>query len=151
MVVTHPLFPHGSGTAVFVLDASVAFGWIVTTPLNWYANRVMSSLGTKRPVVPTSWISHVADLLLGAERQGLVTQAVTAAKLPTLRGFPILFDDETDARMWGDIRDLARTHDLSVFAAAYLELALRLTLPLATTDASLSRTAISAGVSIFTP
>ena len=48
-----------------------------------------------------------------AEQQTLFTSAETTAKLPTLRRYPILFDDETDDRMWGDILDLA------TLAAAY--------------------------------
>lgn len=151
MIVTHPLFPNGWGSPAFVLDVSVTLGWIITTPPNWYANRVLSAVLTRKPVVPMSWIPHVAGALSGAEQRGLITPAETTAKLPTLRGYPILFDDETDARMWGDILDLARVHNLSLFDAAHLELALRLNLPLATTDAVLSHAGTTAGVSLFTP
>jgi predicted nucleic acid-binding protein len=101
--------------------------------------------------VPEIWILQMADGLAKAERQKLFTPALTTPKLATLRNYPILFDDETHARAWSDTLDLARAHKLSVFDAAYLELALRLKLPLATADRALTRAANSGGATTFTP
>ncbi|MCE9565661.1 MAG: type II toxin-antitoxin system VapC family toxin [Planctomycetes bacterium] len=55
------------------------------------------------------------------------------------------------ARAWSHILPLARAYSLPVYDAAYLELALRLKLPLATIDPNLTRTAANVGVPIFTP
>jgi predicted nucleic acid-binding protein len=151
MVVTHPLFPHGTGTPAFVLHVSVSLGWIVPARATGYTGNVLSALSKARPVVPEIWIVHMADGLATAERQGLFTPALTTLRLAALRNYPILFDDETHARAWYDTLDLARAHKLSVSDAAYLELALRLNLPLATADRALTRAANSAGATTFTP
>jgi predicted nucleic acid-binding protein len=151
MVITHPLFPHGSGTPAFVMHVSVSLAWIVPAWATSYTVKILSALSKARPVVPEIWIVQMADGLATAERQGLFTPPLTTLRLATLRNYPILFDDETHARAWSDTLDLARAHNLSVFDAAYLELALRLKLPLATADSALTRAANSGGATTFTP
>jgi predicted nucleic acid-binding protein len=64
---------------------------------------------------------------------------------------PIRVDDETAPRAWSDILRVARTYGLSAYDAAYLELAIRLGLPLASLDDKLTATAASAGVDAFRP
>jgi predicted nucleic acid-binding protein len=151
MVITHPLFPNGVGTPSYVMHVTVTLGWIVSGLGTPYTRQLLFAISTAIPVVPESWIRHVAEGLLRAERQGLFPAAQAAPKLATLRNYPILFDDETDAHAWSDTLDLARAHNLPVADAAYLELALRLKLPLATADAALTRAATSAGAPTFTP
>ena len=151
MVITHPLFPNGAGTPSYVMHVSVTLGWIVSALGTPYTQGLLSVISKAIPVVPESWILHVADGLLRAERRGLFPAAQTTPKLATLRNYPILFDDETHARAWSDTLDLARAHKLSVFDATYLELALRLKLPLATADRALTRAATSGGATTFTP
>jgi predicted nucleic acid-binding protein len=65
--------------------------------------------------------------------------------------FQVVLDPETPALAWTDILDIARARSISIDDAAYLELARRPNLPLATTDATLTRAASAAGVAIFTP
>ncbi|VTT98010.1 PilT domain-containing protein OS=Gloeocapsa sp. PCC 7428 GN=Glo7428_2602 PE=4 SV=1 [Gemmataceae bacterium] len=151
MIAKHPLFPHALRPPVFVADVSVSVGWVVTTRSNMYAVSVLSALVRKPPVVPSVWIAGVADALLRAEQAGEFPPAQTAAKLALLQAYPIWFDDETDAYSWSDTLALARTHLISVPDAAYLELALRVRLPLATIDAALARAAAAAGVALFAP
>jgi predicted nucleic acid-binding protein len=64
---------------------------------------------------------------------------------------PIRVDDETAARAWSDILHVARSYGLSAYDASYLELAIRLGLPLASLDDNLKATAASAGVAEFKP
>jgi len=64
---------------------------------------------------------------------------------------PIEVDQETPGRAWSDILHVARSYDLSAYDAAYLELAIRLGLPLASLDDRLKATAASAGVTEYRP
>ena len=66
-------------------------------------------------------------------------------------GFPIVIDDETNTRAWGDTLALARGHKLSAYDAAYLELAIRRRLPLATLDDPLKAAAAAVGVALYDP
>jgi predicted nucleic acid-binding protein len=150
MLIKHPLFPHAVNTATLVLDVSVALRWVVQALATPYSNGVMAAMVRETAAVPACWLIALTDAVNGAEHSGLITPPVTAAKFATLCKYPIWFDDETDPRLWRDIFPLARTHNLSVFDAAYLELALRLKLPLATTDPALSRAANTAGATGFT-
>jgi predicted nucleic acid-binding protein len=71
--------------------------------------------------------------------------------LSLLAGLPIAVDDETSSRAFGDIVHLARSHGLSAYDAAYLELAMRRGLPLACLDGKLKAAALAAGVALFMP
>jgi predicted nucleic acid-binding protein len=68
-----------------------------------------------------------------------------------MASFNVRIDDRHPALLWPDVMAGSRSRRLSTFDAAYLELALRLGLPLATIDAKLTRAAAAAGVPIFTP
>ena len=75
-----------------------------------------------------------------------------AAKWLAYLGFlPIAVDDETNDRAWGEVLSLARAHRLSAYDAAYLELAVRRGLPLATLDDKLRAAASTLGVPAFAP
>ncbi len=68
-----------------------------------------------------------------------------------LAALPIAGDGQTVTRAWSDTIALARAHALSTYDAAYLELALREALPLASLDEKLRRAAAAVGVGLFKP
>ncbi|WP_439625810.1 type II toxin-antitoxin system VapC family toxin [Gemmata sp.] len=135
----------------FVLDASVTSRWCLTAQATTYTSRVLGRVVALKPCVPVSWSLHLADTLRVAETQRLVTAAEVDLFLSQLVALPIFLDDETPARAWPEILALARTHLIPVYDAAYLELAVRVRLPLATIDAALARAAAAAGVPLFAP
>src|SRR5439155_24183002 len=94
---------------------------------------------------------EVANALLMGERRKRSTEADTMKWLTFLAALPIAIDDETVARCWPDALPAARLHNLSVYDAAYLELALRRGLPLASTDDKLNAAAKAAGVGAYRP
>jgi predicted nucleic acid-binding protein len=152
MTTLSPLFPYVTHPPGFVLTADVAIVWVVRnrTPTR-YPYDVVSALYRTSAIVPESWLIDLADRMVVAERNGQISSAQATANLTILRGYPIVVDPDTHTRAWDEILTLARTHAISVPDAAYLELALRQNLPLATTDATLARAAGAAGVTIFTP
>lgn len=83
------------------------------------------------------------------ERRRRSTQANTVAWLGFLAALPIAVDEETRAHAFGNTLNLARDHNLSAYDAAYLELAMRRALPLATLDEKLKAAAAAVGVPLF--
>ena len=134
-----------------VLDGSVALAWCFPDEKAPYPQAVLDSLATARAVVPSVWPLEVANALLVGERRKRSTQADTAHWIAFLRSLPITVDPETVARAWGDTLTLARAQSLTEYDAAYLELALRRGLPLATLDDQLKAAVAAVGVPLFTP
>ena len=118
----------------FILDASISLSWFFEDETDAYAEAVEDSITKAVALVPAHWHLEVANALLVAERKKRATEAKIVHFLSLLSSLPITIDDETAARAWSDSLALARAHSLSVYDAAYLELAIRQGLPLATLD-----------------
>ena len=151
MIVFLPWTPNPRGTPTFVLDAEVTVAWRVPARGTSYPSGVLGRMTRAIAVVPECWFLHVAERVRGCVRKKQLTAPQASQFFTDLQAFAIWVDNETPFRAWGDTFDLARAHRISADSAAYLELALRMNLPLATTDATLSRVAPAAGVSVFTP
>jgi predicted nucleic acid-binding protein len=132
-----------------VLDNSVALAWCFedeqTPPIMALLDRVAES----GAVAPLLWPLEAQNGLLSAERRRRLDAARRAEMARLLRALPIALDHETAAQAWTDTAALAARHGLSVYDAAYLELALRRGLPLATTDGALRAAATAAGVALL--
>jgi len=135
----------------FVLDCSVALGWFFADEGAAFAKAVASSLATTRAIAPSIWPLEVANAILMGERRRRSTPAQASAWLASLRTLPIAIDDETTSHAWGTSLDLGREHSLSAYDAAYLELAIRKHLPIATLDGVLKGAAKKLGVRAFEP
>jgi predicted nucleic acid-binding protein len=135
----------------FVLDCSVTMAWYFKDEADPYADAARTALGGVGAAVPALWPLEVANILALGERRKRSTEAEAAVWLGLLRRLPIRVDEETPARAWTDVLHVARRHGLSAYDAAYLELALRLGLPLATLDDRLKAAAAAAGVTEFAP
>jgi len=137
----------------FVLDNSVTMRWCFGDgkPSELaYAAGILDALHGTSAQVPTIWGLEVANVLARAEDRGLITEARSEAFLALLRRLRIEADAETFAQSLGSILQLARRYRLSSYDAAYLELALRGGLALATLDEDLRKAAKRTGVSIVT-
>jgi predicted nucleic acid-binding protein len=135
----------------FVLDCSIVFAWYFADESDPYADAVALALPGAVAVVPSLFHLEVANTLVVGERRKRSTEAQATAFLARLAGLPIAVDGQTNARAWSETIALARAHNLSSYDAAYLELALRESLPLATLDAMLRTINTSVGVALFTP
>jgi predicted nucleic acid-binding protein len=135
----------------FVLDGSVTLAWYFKDEADPYADAVAASIPGAQPAVPAIWPLEVANAVLVGERRKRSTEAQAARWLAYLGSLPIAVDDQTTARAWTDVLRLGRAHALSAYDAAYLELALRRGLPLATLDGPLKAAAAAAGVAVYAP
>jgi predicted nucleic acid-binding protein len=99
-------------------------------------------------VVPSIWPLEVANVVQRAESKGLLRPADTDEFLELLRGLPIEVDAETATHALSQILTLARRHQLTSYDAAYLELAARRGIAIATLDDHLRRAAADARIAI---
>lgn len=138
----------------FVLDNSVTMSWLLNDgkPSDLaYARKVLGALRDTAAVAPGLWALEAANVLTRLEAKGLMSEAHTRAFVGTLGRLPIAVDGATASQALGDTLNLARRYKLSAYDAAYLELAMREGLPLATLDADLDKAARKAGVQHFAP
>jgi predicted nucleic acid-binding protein len=102
-------------------------------------------------VVPAIWRFEVTNAFLSGERRGRLTRAQTDRALRLLETLPIEVETVNIAISAGPIRALARQEGLSVYDAAYLELAIRRGLSLATLDGRMSAVARNLGLPMTVP
>lgn len=135
----------------FVVDNSIVMSWCFEDEGNSYAEAVLESLEAGEAFVPAIWPLEAGNVLLVAERKKRLSQASVVRFLTLLGGLPISVEQETPERMLREIVSLAREHGLSTYDASYLDLAMRLDLPLATQDASLVKAAKKSKVPAYEP
>ena len=136
----------------FVLDNSVAMRWLLANSKpadSAYASQALDTLATGQALVPSLWALEAANVIAKAESKGHVTEARSQAFLALLGRLNIVDDKATVSHALGATLNLARRYKLSAYDAAYLELAMRSGLPLATLDVDLAQAAATAGVPIF--
>ena len=95
------------------------------------------------------WHLELGNVLLQAEKRGRITRTDVATRLALIADLPIAVDQETTPRAWREILLLARAEELTLYDAAYLELAERRGLPLMTKDTALADAAKRIGVRVF--
>ncbi len=110
---------------------------------------LLELLGEGSAKVPVIWPVEVANVLAISERKGQTNQAKITQFLQILNDLPITVDTKTGEKAFTDVLTLARNNRLTSYDAAYLELALREGLPLATLDEGLIRVAGNLGVAIL--
>jgi predicted nucleic acid-binding protein len=127
----------------FVIDASVVIAWAFKE-MHASAELAFSRIQTERAIAPALWWYELRDVLLVGERQGRLTERETARFLRNISRLTITVDSSPNEIQ---VLTLARRHRLTVYDAAYLELAVREALPLATLDEALAGAARAEGVS----
>ena len=127
-----------------VIDASVFLAWSLGDEEEAMAEDAMRRVVADGGVVPRIWWYEVRNALVMNERRGRISPQQLSDTLADSAALGIAIDDEHDASL---LLDLARRHDLTVYDAAYLEVATRRSLPLATLDRRLRDAAAAVGVS----
>lgn len=138
----------------FVLDNSVTMRWCFKdgSPDDLaYANGVLEILPNYLIVVPNLWHLEVANVLVRAELKNWITAEQRTKFISLLDEVNLKVDDKTAIYAMSRILDIARQNGLSTYDAAYLELALRLHIPLATLDKKLRSAAENLKVDLIFP
>lgn len=135
----------------FVLDCSVTMAWCFEDESNEYTDAILDSLQHSKAIVPTIWPLEVANVLLIAKRNKRITNIQSASFIDALCSLPIVVDQTTSIRAMHSIFTLAGQSDLTIYDAAYLELAIREKIPLLTLDKGLIKVAKRLHVPMSTP
>ena len=133
----------------FVLDASIALSWAFEDERTKGALAVLDRLRRSEAVTSAIWPLEVANALLSAERAGRIEPEAANRFSALILELPIVIDPVERRRPLDVVRHLARTHALSAHDGSYLEIALRLGIPLATLDTRLGDEARAAGVGVL--
>ena len=129
-----------------VLDSSATLAWIYSDETTERIRRLFDAVADDGAVVPALWRLEVANSLTVAVRRGRIDADFRRAALFDFALLDITTDDQTGVQAWGETLNMADRFQLTLYDAAYLELAERRTLPLATLDAELRAAAKALGV-----
>ena len=130
----------------FVIDASIAACWVFRDEDHPHADLALQRLRTDAAMAPSLWWFELRNILVVNERRKRLTEADSAAFLRDLSRLAVSLDRSPQE---AEVLRLARTRGLSVYDAAYLELARRTGVALATLDAALIRAAQAEGVQLI--
>lgn len=129
-----------------VVDASMLGPLVIPDEAGDLVPDIVNALTAGEAVVPQHWRLEVANLARMAIRRGRLTEQAMGKVFADLAELIIEVDAETDRNAWTTTLELGSRHDLTAYDAAYLELATRLQLPLATSDGKLKRAASAEGI-----
>lgn len=134
---------------MIVLNASVTLAWCFAEERSPEVAGILRALPDEGAWVPALWPIEVANSFRTSIRKGKASRELHAQYLEELAALPIEIDSETHTRAWSETLQLADTHDLTVYDASYLELAVRHRLPLATLDRDLAKAARAEGLTVL--
>ena len=133
----------------FVPDASATLPWCFEDEATPWTDALLDRIeGGEAAVVPAHWPLEVANALLVARRRGRVTADQISEFIEDLAALPIRLEPPSSPAQWPGVLALAEKHSLTAYDAAYLELALRTGLHIATLDGDMRKAAQAEGVPI---
>ena len=133
--------------AGLVVDASVAAAWFLPDEATPFTEAALQASASVDVWVPALWLLEIGNLLLSAQRRKRITETKRRELVAAASGLRLRVDREPLSMV--DLDTLAARHSLTSYDAAYLELAQRRALPLATLDAALLLAMPVAGVAAF--
>lgn len=133
----------------FVLDSSVALAWVLPDEGNPHADELLERLITEGAVVPPIWPLEIGNVLLVALRRGRIRQEEFETVVERLARLPVEIDIEATDHALASVLLLAAQLGLTTYDAAYLDLAQRRNLPLATLDKRLRAACATAKLEVL--
>jgi predicted nucleic acid-binding protein len=132
-----------------VIDASVALAWCFPDEASDYADSVLLAVESQTVIVPAIWAAEITNALLVGERRKRIRRPEVQRFVELLKGLNIVEDAQSVADAVRNIFPLAQNYSLSAYDGAYLDVAVRRDIPLATLDGDLKKAALAAGIKTF--
>ncbi|WP_439478129.1 type II toxin-antitoxin system VapC family toxin [Brevundimonas sp.] len=132
--------------SLFVVDASVVGCWSLPDEDDPEGDRLLIAASRGTLAVPFHFPAEIGNLILTAERRRRITPEQARAARQAMATLSFDIDPGGFDTVWGAAWSLSVRHGLTLYDALYLELALRLNLPLATFDGALRRAAEAEGL-----
>ena len=136
---------------MIVVDASMAITWLFEDETTADARAILLRVVRDGGVVPSLWRLEIANTLRLAVRRNRCEEGFLRQAVAYLEQLPITDDADTGRFAWSVTLELARVEGLTAYDAAYLELALRRNLPLATGDKALIAAGRRNALEVYTP
>ena len=137
-------------TRAFIADASVAIGWVHPAQATTETAAMLDAIEAGTVLeVPALWPVEVANALTVLVRRGKLTEGDRHTGLGWLRGLALRVDHEMASLAFSKLSELASAHRVSVYDAAYLELAERRKLALGCKDGPLRKAAKQSGIRLW--
>jgi predicted nucleic acid-binding protein len=134
---------------VFVLDASAALAWCLEDEASDTIDGALDDIAARGAHVPMLWPIEICNALLHATRRKRMTAAQMRQKLELLASLPLTPHQIDLTAAFGKLLDHATDHHLTVYDASYLDLAVRLQIPLVTLDRELIKAARRIGLGVI--
>jgi predicted nucleic acid-binding protein len=131
------------------VDASVALAWCFPDEASDYADSVLLAVENQTVIVPAIWAVEITNALLVGERRKRIRQPEVRRFIALMNSLSVVEDGQPFADTVSNVLPLAREYDLSAYDAAYLDVAVRHEIPLATLDGALQKACKAAGINIF--
>lgn len=132
-----------------IIDCSLTMAWCFGDKGTEETAEIQDRLVAEAALVPAHWFLEVANVLATAERRKRISAADATQFISQLAALDIQVDHECSTRAFDHLLPLSRTHGMTSYDAAYLDLALRRQLPLASLDDDLRSVATSLGVKVL--
>lgn len=133
----------------FVVDASFAAAWCFEDEVTANTEKMFRQARDRGIVIPMIWYYEMANVIRTAERRERISRENGDYFLSVLRHLAAQDDDFDRERIWIDVLQIARKHNLTVYDAGYVELAARTELPLASRDKEMIVAALAEGIEII--
>ena len=135
----------------FVLDASIAISWCFPhdpTENTAYSWSILNRLAVEDAIVPEIWAFEIANsVFVSYSKRRRITEQQIREYLDLLKALPIRVQSRS-LHQNIELESIARRRGIAAYDAAYLDLAVRANLPLATSDLLLRTAAVSDGITI---
>ena len=138
-----------AGVVSVVIDSSITLAWVYSDETTEAVREVFQRVGKTGAWVPGLWRLEVANVLEMGVRRKRHDAGFRDSSIADLSRLTIQVDTDTDQQAWRATLKLAIRHQLTTYDAAYLELAIRRDLPLATLDVDLRRAALAVKVRVL--
>jgi predicted nucleic acid-binding protein len=133
----------------FVLDSSVALAWVLPDERSAPIDQLADQLATDRAIVPAMWPFEILNALLTATRRARISSNDLHGLLGELARLPVEIEQVTMLGQLEAIGSLAARHGLTCYDAAYVELAKRRNMPLATLDKRLRDVCLTERINVI--
>ncbi len=133
----------------FIIDCSLTMAWCFADEATPGTREIQDRMIDESAIVPSHWFLEVSNVLAMCEKRKRISPADSDQFLDLIRTFAIHHEDESARRSFRYLLPLCRKHGLTSYDAAYLDLAMRARLPLASLDDDLRRAAANEGLPVL--
>lgn len=134
---------------IAVIDSSITLNWLLYDEQTPESDELFDLVSEQGATVPSLWRLEIANALQVAVRRKRIDAVYRDTCIKKLQQLPIEVDSETDKQAWNATLHLSERHNITVYDASYLELALRRGIPMATCDQRLAKAAREAEATIL--